>query len=99
MIAYKLFKLRKDGSLGPLFINCRQRLEVGQTYMAENHPTKGYKVRPGWHCCKAPSAPHLSTKGRVWAKVRITDYEKHLRPPGQGGLWFTANRLTILSVL
>jgi hypothetical protein len=99
MIGYKLFRLRKDGSLGPLFINCRQKLYAGETYEAELHETKGYKVRPGWHCCKEPNAPHLSKKGRVWAKVSITDYTKHIRPESQGGIWFTANRMKILKVL
>jgi hypothetical protein len=99
MIAYKLFTLRKDGSLGPLFINRRQRLQVGETYEAENHPTKGYVVRPGWHCCHSQYAPHLSEKGRVWCKVSISDWRKHVRPESQGGIWYTANRLKILSVL
>jgi hypothetical protein len=31
---------RADGSLGPLFINRRQRLVPGVTYEAECHPTK-----------------------------------------------------------
>ena len=99
MIAYKLFRKRRDGSLGPLFINRRQRLFVGETYHAENHPTKGYAVRPGWHCCHEKNAPHLTEIGRVWCKVHIEDFTEHHRPINQGGLWFTANRLTILEVL
>ena len=47
MIGYKLFKLRKDGTLGPLFINRKQQLAVGQTYYSEAHRTKGYAFRPG----------------------------------------------------
>lgn len=46
MIGYKLFRQRKDGTLGPLFINRRQRLEVGKTYEAEEHRTKGFAFRP-----------------------------------------------------
>lgn len=99
MIAYKLFRQRKDGSLGPLFINCRQKLYVGETYEAESHPTKGYAVRPGWHCCKEMTAPHLSKVGRVWCKVSIKDYTKHIRPERQGGVWYTANSLKVLEVL
>lgn len=99
MIGYKLFRVRRDGSLGPLFINKKQRLEVGVEYEAEDHPTKGYAHRPGWHVCAEPLAPHLSKKGRVWAKVRIKSYRRHQRPASQGGLWFTANRMTILEVL
>lgn len=99
MIAYKLLRVRRDGSLGSLFINKRQRLEVGQTYAAEDHPTRGYAHRPGWHACAAPSAPHLSKTGRVWAKVRLGDYTAHPRPESQGGLWYTANSMTILEVV
>ena len=98
MIGYKLFRLRKDGTLGPLFINARQRLEVGKTYVAEAHLTKGYAFRPGWHICSERNAPHLSKKGRVWTKVRFSNYTKHLRPESQGGLWYTANLMTILEV-
>lgn len=99
MIGFKLFKRRADGSLGPLFINQRQRLEVGVTYEAEDHPTKGFAHRPGWHVCSEQNAPHLSKKGRVWAKVKITGCTRHERPKSQGGLWFTAKTMTILEVL
>jgi hypothetical protein len=99
MIGYKLFRLRKDGSLGPLFINRRQRLEVGKKYKAEEHPTKSFAFRPGWHVCSEQNAPHLSTKGRVWAKVEISNYKKHSRPANQGGLWYTAKYMRILKVL
>jgi hypothetical protein len=98
MIGYKLFRLRKDGTLGPLFINRKQRLEVGICYPAESHRTKGYAFRPGWHICHEKNAPHLSKKGRVWAKVSFSDYQKHLRPECQGGLWYTAKLITILKV-
>jgi hypothetical protein len=99
MIGYKLFRLRKDGSLGPLFINCRQRLEVGITYEAEEHLTKGFAFRPGWHICSEMNAPHLSKKGRVWAKVKFSDYTSHVRPESQGGLWYTANKMKIVEVV
>jgi len=49
MKAYKLLKLRKDGSLGPLFINRKQKIPIGKWLTAECHPTKGYALRPGWH--------------------------------------------------
>lgn len=99
MIAYKLFRLRRDGTLGPLFINRKQRLHVGVEYEAEDHPTKGYAHRPGWHVCAEPVAPHLTERGRVWARVKVDDYVAHQRPQSQGGLWFTANRMTILDVM
>jgi len=99
MIAYKLFRQRKDGTLGPLFINRKQIVKTGVEYQAELHPTNGFKVRHGWHCCAEKSAPHLSKKGRVWAKVEIHDYVEHNRPIAQGGLWYTANRMRIIEIL
>lgn len=98
-IGFKLFKQRKDGSLGPLFINASQRLHVGGEYHAEKHPTKGFKYRPGWHVCGTQSADHLSKKGRVWARVEISGVTEHQRPAHQGGMWFTAEHMRILEVL
>ena len=98
MIGYKLFKLRRDGSLGPLFINRRQRLEIGVEYEAEDHKTKGYAHRPGWHIMATQSAPHLSTKGRVWAMVEFENYKDHQRPISQGGLWHLAEVMTIIKL-
>ena len=99
MIGYKLFRLRKDGTLGPLFINRKQRLEVGKLYRAEEHRTTGYAFRPGWHICSEMNAPHLSKEGRVWAMVWFDDYTSHVRPELQGGLWYTANKMKIEEIL
>lgn len=99
MIGYKLFRKRKDGSYGPLFINVRQRLTPGIVYKAEDHPTKGYKHRPGWHVCALPVAPHLSKQKRVWCTVWIDDVVKHHRPESQGGLWYIAQYMKILGEL
>jgi hypothetical protein len=97
VVGWKLFRRRKDGSLGPLFINMRQRLHVGRTYEAESHQTKGFAFRPGWHVCSRRSAPHLSKRGRIWAKVLVRGVTEHRRPASQGGLWFTAKSMTVLS--
>lgn len=99
MIAYKLFRKRKDGTLGPLFISRKMVIPVGKRLTAECVPTKGYAVRPGWHSCAIPSAPHLSKKDRVWCKVSITGVTKHHRPASQGGLWYTSETLKVLEVL
>jgi hypothetical protein len=100
MIGYKLFTIRKDGSLGSLFINKRQRLELNKRYTSKNYPTKGFAVRAGWHICKEPRAPHLSTKGRRWYVVEfsgsITEYK---RPESQGGVWYTSRYIKILRAL
>ena len=96
---YKLFRLRKDGTLGPLFINARQRIPLGEWLEGACYPTKGFAVRPGWHICSEQSAPHLSKKGRVWCLVHFRDAERHHRPAAQGGLWFTAKHMKVVEVL
>lgn len=47
--AYKLFRVGKDGTIGPLFINRKLVVVPGQWMEAESHPTKGFALRPGWH--------------------------------------------------
>jgi hypothetical protein len=98
LIGFKLFRRRKDGSLGPLFINARQVITVGEWLPAGCYPTKGFAVRPGWHICSEKNAPHLSKKGRVWCEVEFRDAEEHRRPEVQGGLWYTAKQMKILKV-
>jgi hypothetical protein len=99
MIGYKLFRIRKDGTLGPLFINARLRVPVGEWLEAEDHPTKGYAHRPGWHAAATPCAPHLSEKGRVWCKVELEGVRRYPRPESQGGEWLLADRLRVLEVM
>jgi len=98
-IGYKLLKKRKDGTLGPLFINARQRIPIGQWLPAEDHPKKGYAHRPGWHVMQHQDAPHLSKKNRVWAKVAVLDYETLTRPNVQGGEWLLAKNMMVLEEL
>jgi len=98
MKAYKLVRMMKDGSLASLFINPRDRLPMDTWLEAECYPTKGFAVRPGWHCTAKPNAPHLSIKGRVWVEVEIDNYTEVHRPENQGGLWYLANRMKITSV-
>lgn len=71
MIAYKLLRQYADGSLGSLFIARKERFPLNTKLHATSHPTKGYALRPGFHCVTTPSAPHLSTDKRVWAKCQI----------------------------
>lgn len=101
---FKLLKRRKDGTLGPLFINARQVIPEGVWLEAEDHPTPGFAHRPGWHCTTKPEAPHLSEepKGalpRVWCRVELQDVEIHHRPIAQGGKWYLAQRMKIVEVL
>jgi hypothetical protein len=65
---------------------------------AESFPTKGFKVRPYWHCTGEPNAPHLSEKGRIWLKVEMQDYEEFQRPVSQGGKWYLAKNIKIISI-
>jgi len=104
MFAYKLFKMRKDGTLGPLFINASKVVPVGEWMPAENHPTKGFAHRPGWHCCFEMNAPHLSKKlkrgqKRVWCKVEVEGTRTYSRPESQGGSWVLADHMRVLEVL
>ena len=99
MKAYKLFRKRKDGTLGPLFINARQRVPVGEWLPAEDKPTKGYAHRPGWHSGVAPQADHLSERDRVWCEVEIKDYYTFKRPAHQGGEWLISSWLRVVREL
>lgn len=97
MIGYKLFRKRKDGTYGPLFINARQKLIPGVIYKAEAHRRKGYAFRPGWHICCTPSAPHLSERNRVWCKVEFNHRETIVRPEFQGGIWYLGSSMKIIN--
>lgn len=99
MIAYKLVRIRKDGSLGPLFINRKQRIQMNRWYKAKSHPTEGFALRPGWHCSKHPYAPHLTLKDRVWVICKIKDVQQMKRPESQGGMWYIAKWLKITGIL
>jgi hypothetical protein len=96
---YKLFRLRKNGTLGSLFIDAKKEIPVGKWLVAKSVRTPGFAYRPGWHACSEQSAPHLSKKGRVWARVSLASIRPHHRPASQGGLWFTAQYMKIEEVL
>ena len=96
IVAYKLVRKLKDGTLHPLFINKKITIPVGEWLDAESHPTKGYKYRKGWHCTLIPNAPHLSKKGRVWVMVEIQDLEYYTRPESQGGMWVLAQKMKVV---
>jgi hypothetical protein len=96
MIAHKLIRKLKDGSLSPLFINKKSRIPIGVWLEAEGHLTKGFAYRKGWHCTLTPNAPHLSTKDRVWVEVEIEDTELYHRPASQGGTWVLAQKMKVI---
>lgn len=96
MIAYKLFRRLKSGEITSLFINKKRRLPMNEWMEAEIFPTKGFALRPFWHCTSTPNAPHLSMKNRVWLKVEMRDFEEYQRPENQGGMWYLAKKIKIV---
>ena len=96
MVAYKLFRVYKDGSISSLFINKKRRLPLNVWLEAESFPTKGFAIRPYWHCTSNPEAPHLSVKCRAWFIVEMEDFEEFTRPKSQGGLWYLAKKIKII---
>ena len=98
MTGFKLVSIRKDGSIGSLFMNKKRRLPIGEWMEAENHQRKGFALRPGWHITAKKHAPHLSPKNRVWVKVEFKNYTKEIRPKVQGGLWYLAQQMKIVKV-
>lgn len=99
MIAYKLVRILKDGTISSLFINKKDRLKFDEWLIAESHQTKGFSFRKGWHCTSKPIAPHLSMKNRVWVEVQIEEFETIKRPESQGGLWFIAQKMKINKII
>jgi hypothetical protein len=104
MKAYKLFKVRKDGSIGSLFMDAARKLPLGEWMEAEDHTRSGFSPRIGWHTLANPSTPHLAMKlangqERAWYEVEIEDFTEVERPESQGGLWYLANRIKIIREL
>lgn len=105
MVAYKLMKMRKDGSLGSLFINAKEKYPIGKWMDAEFIPTKGFAERFGWHCTLATThAPHLKEKlssgqKRVWVEVEVDGIEYYNRPESQGSKWILAEKMKIIGVV
>lgn len=98
-VAYKLVRRRKDGSLGSLFIDAKEKLPMRTWLQAKSVPTRGFAFRFGWHACSKKSAPHLSKHGRVWVRVLLQGVTPHERPKHQGGLWYTAQWMRIEEVV
>lgn len=91
-----------NGKIYPLFIDKKNATPIGVWLDAECHPTKGFAIRKGWHCCFKPIAPHLkktlkSGEQRVWCEVE--GYTTYNRPESQGGAWILADKMKIIKVL
>lgn len=96
--AWKLLRLRRDGTLGPLFINRPQVIPLNQWLQAEDHPTPGYQHRPGWHAAPHRFAPHLSPRGRVWCRVELRGWVRIKRPKSQGSAGYLAKNMWVMKV-
>lgn len=104
MKAFKLLRIKKDGNLYPLFIDKTTPTPVGVWLKAECHPTKGFAVRKGWHCCFKPVAPHLKKQlatgeKRVWVECEVENFSTYDRPESQGGAWVLAQDMKIIKVI
>ena len=104
MKAYKLMRLRKDGTLGSLFIDRKAVIPIGEWLQAECIPTSGFAVRAGFHCTFTPYAPHLKMElangeQRVWVECLVEDYETYDRPESQGNTWILANKMMVIKVI
>lgn len=96
---YKLFRKRKNGTLGSLFINAKAVIPFDQWMEAEAHFTPSFAYRPGWHGCYQPVAPHLKEEGRVWVECEAQDVVRYERPESQGGAWVLAKHLKVVREL
>lgn len=105
MQAFKLLRLRKDGTLGSLFVGRKYAIPVNCWLTAiKDLPHPGLAHRPGFHCCSTKSAPHIKMtlkngEKRVWCSVTIKNYTVHERPECQGGIWYVADQMRIDAIL
>ena len=92
---WKLFEMRDDGKLFPLFIGKTKETPMNEWVKGEIIPTNKFFVRPGWHLgAQIPSAPWLmgadgtykSQRGkrfrRVWCEVEYVadiDYTEEVQ--------------------
>lgn len=107
MQAYKLFRVRTNGTLGPVIINRGQVIPVGKWLKAEDHSAKalsyGVAVRPGFHATKEPHAPHLTkpskkalADNRTWYLVELKKVRAEHRGVDGGSDWYVADHMKVL---
>jgi hypothetical protein len=77
-IGYKLFEMRDDGKLFPLFIGKQNETPVNEWVHAEivmDH--KGFAHRPGWHIgATIPSAPWLMSANGTYKSQRGKKFKR-----------------------
>jgi hypothetical protein len=94
-----MFRVRADGSLGPLFVEVGRVLERERWLLASfTERPAALKFRPGWHVIlRSEPPPHLALSAqRTWRPIRWRGLiEKVKRPDYQGGVWVTAREIRI----
>jgi len=104
ILAYKLVRVRVDGSFGSLFVDKSRVLPAGKWIKADlrippRRRIAGGRVlvyRPGWHAVNSPRIPHLTGRGRAVVMVFLRGGVREWKRPGaQGGTWFTARQMLI----
>lgn len=97
---FKLVRIGQGGCIYPLFINRQEPIPFGMWMPAEDHTTKGFASRPGWHATLTPNAPHLkmrlsSGEQRIWVSVLLRGTTMYNRPESQGGTWVLAEEMKV----
>lgn len=75
-IGFKLFEMDTKGNLYPLFIDKKTIYPIGEWIQAENHPTKGYALRPGLHIGEICSAPWLMSADGTYKSQRSKHWKR-----------------------
>ena len=91
MQAYKLFRKRKNGTLGPLFISKTQVIEPNVWLPAKAYRTKRFAFRPGWHCCSKCDAPISRWKGGCGVSLKSKAWKRLSDPLPKAGYGILPN--------
>lgn len=73
---YKLFEMDENGNLYALFIDKNTIMSIDEWLKAENHPTKGFAPRPGYHIGQIPSAPWLMSADGTYKSQRRKHWKR-----------------------
>jgi hypothetical protein len=74
---YKLFEQDAAGNLYALFIDKKTIMPLGEWLKANNYPTKGFAVRPGYHIgAEVPSAPWLMSHDGTYKSQRSKQWKR-----------------------
>ena len=95
MEAYKLLRVRADGTLGSLNTDIGRKLPIGEWLRAGNHARPGRTPHPGWHALTEPASKHFRDfPGRKWYRVELQNVTPYPRPDE---MWLVAECMRILA--